>query len=79
MVRKLDLKSSIDKRFLINIVRNNTILRFPLKISTVNTKHLTLYFTYKNDASSQVGVNIDVFKSLTGIPDDQFQFGRVVI
>ena len=79
MVRKLDLKSSIDKRFLINIVRNNTILRYPIKISTVNTKHLTLYFAYKNDASSQVGVNIDVFKSLTGIPDDQFQFGRVVI
>ncbi len=79
MVRELDLKSSIDKRFLINIVRNNSILRYPMKISTVNTKHLTLFFTYKDDRASVVGVNIDVFKSITGIPEDQFRFGRILI
>ena len=80
MVRKLDLKSSIDKNFLINIVRNGTILRYPIKISTVNTKHLTLYFTYRSDdVTPEVGVNIEVFKRLTGISDDQFLFERVLI
>lgn len=68
MVRELDLKYSIDKQFLINIVRNHTILRYPIKISTVNTKHLTLFFSFKSDATSVVGVNIDVFKSIASIP-----------
>ena len=79
MVRELDLKSSIDKKFLINIVRNGTILRYPIKISTVNTKHLTLHFTYRSDVTPEVGVNIDVYKRLTGISDDQFQFNKVLI
>lgn len=56
------------------------MLRYPIKISTVNTKHLTLYFTYRSDdVTPEVGVNIEVFKRLTGISDDQFLFERVLI
>ncbi len=69
MVRQLDIRSSIDKKFLINIIRNGTMIRYPLRISTINTKHLNLYFSYRSDATSVVGINIDVFKDLVAIPD----------
>lgn len=79
MVHKLDLQSSVDKYFLINSVGNNSIVRYPMKVSTVNTKHLSLDFSFKSYQSSAVAVNVDVFKRITGIPDDQFRFGKVFI
>jgi hypothetical protein len=69
MVRQLEIRSSIDKKFLINIIRNGTMIRYPLRISTVNTKHLNLYFSYRSDSTSVVGINIDLFKDLAAIPD----------